>query len=120
MIVLGNLVLAIGLPVLLYQSKLITTVDHTHVHIHYVPFRKKSISVKDIVNLDVCEYNPWEYGGWGIKLSLKGHGWAYTVSGKKGVRLKLANGEQFLLGSQRLDELPTTIQQVRHTLTNRT
>jgi hypothetical protein len=49
-----------------------------------------------------------QYGGRGIRRGR--HGWAYTVSGNRGVKLILAGGEQFLIGSQRPEELAAAIQ----------
>lgn len=39
--------------------------------------------------------------GWGIRRGWGGRGWAYTVSGNRGVLLELADGRHVLLGSQR-------------------
>jgi hypothetical protein len=52
-----------------------------------------------------------DYGGWGIR---KGRsGWAYNVSGDRGVRLTYTDGETLLIGSQRADELAKAIEVAR-------
>ena len=54
-----------------------------------------------------------EYGGWGIRYSPFGKGWAYNVRGNQGVQLELANGQRILVGSQRADELARAIGQAK-------
>jgi hypothetical protein len=49
-------------------------------------------------------YRPFrEYGGWGIRFGRQGI--AYTVSGDRGVLVRLRNGRSFLLGSKRPESL---------------
>jgi hypothetical protein len=48
-----------------------------------------------------------EYGGWGIRRGA--NGWAYNVSGNRGVRLVFRDGSTFLIGSQRAEELELVI-----------
>jgi hypothetical protein len=48
-----------------------------------------------------------DYGGYGIRSSRQGK--AYIASGNRGVRLKLADGSTFLVGSQKPGELASLI-----------
>ena len=58
------------------------------------------------------EYKPLrEYGGWGIRCSLK-RGKAYNVSGNKGVQLVFKNGKQLLIGSQKAEALEEAIRSI--------
>ena len=78
------------------------------VHIRY-----KRFGAEDLSGCYAREYKPIrEYGGWGIRCSLK-KGRAYNVSGNKGVQLVLKNGKQLLIGSQRADELEEAIRSIR-------
>lgn len=115
LIAIGNFILAVGLPIFLYQSKLIVRVNQEEVLLHYAPFRRRSIKLNAVEGVEVCEFNPWEYGGWGIKFSMKGNGWAYTVRGKKAVRLSLSDGKKLVLGSEKPVELAAAIQQAKRT-----
>ena len=106
-IVLG-LVLAVAL--LLYSMRLSVQVDTEAVRIRFFPIWKKTIPLAEIVRWEGRTYRPiLEYGGWGIRYSPFGKGWAYNVSGNQGVQLELANGKRILIGSQRAEELARAI-----------
>jgi hypothetical protein len=68
----------------------------------------------EIVSWDARTYRPiLEYGGWGIRYSPFGKGWAYNISGNQGVQLELMNGKRILIGSQRAEELARTIAEAK-------
>src|SRR5438874_2325864 len=57
------------------------------IHIRFFPFLRKQIPLTTIVSFESRTYRPIrEYGGWGIRYSF-GNGWAYNVSGNRGVQL---------------------------------
>ena len=64
-----------------------------------------------------CEprvYRPvLEYGGWGVRYTPFGRGWAYNVSGNRGVQLVMSSGRRALVGSQRPDDLAGAINAAR-------
>jgi hypothetical protein len=67
-------------------------------------FRRVRIPVADIAKAEPVEYDPAsEYGGYGIRDGPRGK--AYIASGVRAVHLQLSDGRQFLIGSQRVDEL---------------
>ena len=102
------LVLAVGISVLFYKMKLVTKLDSGHLHILFSPLKRRDIPLSDIAHWAACTYNPIrDYGGWGIKVGRRG--WAYNVSGNRGVELQLANGKRLLIGSQRSEELAGAI-----------
>lgn len=71
----------------------------------YRPFRTRHMPYADLRHAEAITYRPIrDYGGWGFRYARK-RGWAWNVSGNRGVRLGLANGATFLLGSQRAEEL---------------
>ena len=49
-----------------------------------------------------------ESGGWGIRWCGGNHG-AFSVSGKRGAELKLRDGRQILIGSQKPDQLAEAV-----------
>jgi hypothetical protein len=67
-------------------------------------WRSRRIPLADIQSADTVTFDPErDYGGYGIRSNREGK--AYIASGHQGVRLKLANGATFVVGSQRSDEL---------------
>ena len=103
-------VLLIGLIWLLIKMKLNVLVKDKYLYIRFYPFIKREIQVDDIESYKAIIYNPLkEYGGWGIRVSIKGRGMAYNVSGNSGVDIRLKNGKRFLIGSQRSIELASSI-----------
>jgi hypothetical protein len=104
------LLIGLGLPLLFGILVLILDVTPDEVVVRYRPFKRRSIPLRDIEQVQVRTYNAVkEYGGWGIK------GWskenvAYNVSGNRGVELTLGDGRRVMLGSQRADELAAAIE----------
>lgn len=91
-------------------ARLDVTVDDSAVIVFFPPFhrRPRRFDLSDIAEAAARDYDPLtEYGGWGIRLGVKG--WAYNVSGSRGVQLVLTNGKRILIGSQRADELEAAI-----------
>jgi hypothetical protein len=57
---------------------------------------------------EAVAYKPMrEFGGWGIRYGR--NMWAYTVSGSKGVIIKIRGGRTFMLGSKMAEELQRSI-----------
>ncbi len=101
-------VLGGGSTLLLYKIKLVTKVDSNSLHILFFPLRRRDIPLSEIAHWEARTYNPIrDYGGWGIKVGRRG--WAYNVSGNRGVELQLTNGKKLLIGSQRPEQLSAAI-----------
>ena len=80
--------------------------------VHFKPLKRRQIEYADITRVEACEYRPiLHYGGWGIRRGR--NGWAYNVSGTKGVRLTFADDSHLLIGSQRGTELAAAIEAER-------
>jgi hypothetical protein len=93
---------------LVYTIRLTVRVDHGHLHIHFFPLLTRNIPLEQIEQWEPRTYHPLlEYGGWGLRRGWKG--WAYNISGNRGVQLTLADGKRLLIGSQRADELAAAI-----------
>ena len=98
------------LPVFMYFCKLSISVEKYGIKFRYflLQIKYKEIKFEDILDYESIKYKPLrEYGGWGIRMGKNGI--AYTVKGNKGVLLKLKNGKQILLGSQRAEEFKKTL-----------
>jgi hypothetical protein len=112
------LLMTLGIAALLYwllKMHLVTEVSEQGVFLHFrLLWKPRRFPFSAILSAESVTYRPMEqYGGRGIRRGR--HGWAYTVSGNRGVKLVLAGGEQFLIGSQRAEELAATIQdRLRH------
>lgn len=86
-------------------SRLTTEVDPAGVRLVFRPFSTRFIPLGDIASQKAVEYRPIrDAGGWGIH-GYRMRGWAYNVSGNKGVEITLKNGKLVLIGSQRSEEL---------------
>lgn len=93
---------------LLFGSSLVTIVDRDSLKIVFWPyFRKHKIFDRsNIEKFEIREYKPLkEYGGWGVKIGLKGKSVAYNVRGKVGLQLYMKDGKKVLVGTQRGDAL---------------
>ncbi len=111
MLIIFWLLFGIGLPLIAFYARLITEVRNDGVYFRYIPFHFsfRRILFSEIKNYTVRTYRPlWEYGGWGIRYNLRG-GWAYNVSGNRGVQFELINGRRILLGSQQPEALAQAI-----------
>ena len=95
----------VGLPLLMGSLRLVTRVDAAGLHVRFRPFLRRSIGFDEITSAASVAYRPIrQFGGWGLRYGFK-NGWAYNVSGNRGVQLVLADGKKLLIGSQRPDEL---------------
>ncbi len=99
----------VGFPLFLYSVKLIVEVKEDGIHIRFFPLHSRTILFKNLTSYEVRQYRPiLDYGGWGIRWR-PGKGWAYNVSGNRGVQLELSNGKQLLIGSQDAEKLAQMI-----------
>jgi hypothetical protein len=111
-------IVGIGVPIaiaaLFLLLKLQTEVRQDGLYIRYFPFHIhfKRFRSEDLSECYARRYRPiWEYGGWGIRYSLR-NGMAYNVSGNQGVQLVFKNGKKLLIGSQKPDELEAAIREI--------
>jgi hypothetical protein len=71
-------------------------------------WRAKHIPFSEIRKAEAVTYRPIrDYGGWGIRSGPEG--WAYNVRGNRGVRIEYQDGNKFLIGSQKAEELEQAI-----------
>jgi hypothetical protein len=97
---------------LLYTLRLTTMVDDEGIELHLWPVWHRRLSLAGIRHVFVRDYSPIvEYGGWGLRLGWRG--WAYNVSGKRGVQVELEQGLPVLIGSQHPEELVAAIEKVK-------
>jgi len=106
----GLLLFELALLWLFYSLCLVTELRPDGLHLHLRPLYRKHIPCQRIRSCIARTYRPLaEYGGWGIKYGRSG--WAYNVSGNRGVQLVLDDGKRILVGSQQADKLAKALQQ---------
>jgi len=101
--------------VLFWKLKLVTQVGRDALIVRFPPFfnKPKVYTPDDIASFEIRTYRPIrEYGGWGIRLGLRGHGRAYNVKGKVGLQLVFKSGKRLLIGTQRADSLARAMQRM--------
>ena len=112
------LIIGIVIPIIIAALfaflKLETQVRTDGLYIRFFPvhinFRR--FAPEDLSEAYARQYKPlWEYGGWGIRYSLR-YGRAYNTSGNEGVQLVFNNGKKLLIGSQNAQELEQAIQSI--------
>jgi hypothetical protein len=97
------LLIGAGLPLFLYSLTMTTIVNREGIIIKYFPIGKAVIKADDIRSLEMRSYKAFnEFGGWGIKYGFGKK--CYTMSGDKGVEIKLKSGGCILIGSQHNNE----------------
>jgi hypothetical protein len=111
-------IFAIGIPLgvawLLLAARLTTTVGDATLHVQLWPIhrKRKELDLMRLTKIEAQTYRPLrDYGGWGVRRGRKG--WAYNVSGDRGVLLTYDDGETVLIGSQRDAELADAIEAAR-------
>lgn len=101
-----------GLLWLFWIMALIVEVRDEALYIHFKPLKRRTVVYSDIAKVEAVRYRPIvDYGGWGIRRGR--NGWAYNISGDRGVRLDFDDGSDLMIGSQRFVELAAAIDRAR-------
>ena len=104
--------LTLALVYLFWVMALVVEVRTDALFVHFRPLKRRTVNYPEITRVEPCQYQPIrQYGGWGIRHGRGG--WAYNVSGNRGVKLHLSNGKHLLIGSQRDWELAQAIEKQR-------
>lgn len=117
----SELVITFGLSILLtflfIFLRLDTQIKQDGIYVRFFPFQLKfkKYSWDKISKSYVRQYSPIsEYGGWGLRLGLFGHGRAFNISGNKGIQLELTNGKRLLIGTKKPDKAKQTLRELGH------
>lgn len=86
-----------------------TVVTKENIQLTQYPFVWKTIKLSDIDTMKVINYG--FVGGWGIRLWTK-YGTVYNVRGNKGLHIRLKNGKQLVIGTQKPQELENVVAQL--------
>lgn len=106
---LSALIILFLVTVLFVVLKMKTTITQKSIQLVYFPFVWKTINIDDIASMEVINYG--FVGGWGIRLWTS-YGTVYNVRGNKGLHIKLKNGKQLVIGTQKPEELENVVEQL--------
>ena len=102
------LLIILALLAAMASFTLTTHIYHDRIEVGFTRFFTRTIRKEDIAEAAVRRYSPiGEYGGWGWRHGRNGT--AYNVMGNDGLQLKLRNGKRLLIGTQRAEELQSTL-----------
>lgn len=105
---ISSYLLPIAIILLFIFLKLEIKVTYDGICYRLFPFtpRFRKIPFSEIRSYFIRKYNPiTEYGGWGIRFSMKREGIAYTVSGTTGLQIYLNSGKKILIGTRQPNSL---------------
>jgi len=103
------IVLAIALLYLIYYLQLRTTINKDGVSFNYRPALNRNYSWRDIDRVEIIDYG---FVGYGFRWWPK-HGWIYNVGGSIGLKVYLANGKFFTIGTQNPEKLKDVLNQLK-------
>lgn len=119
---LSGLIIVLLVVFLFVKLKLKTRIDEKGIYYQFFPFHLKTrlIPWKEIEKCNLRKYNALtEYRGWGCKVNMTWQkGKAYTTKGNQGLQLKLTNGKNILIGTQKKDELQRTLNTYKSKIIN--
>ena len=98
----------------LFTIKLKTRIDENGIHIGFFPFiiKVKTFNWSDIYSAKAEEYSPIsEYGGWGYRIKFTKKAKAFSTRGDKGIKVVLKDGRTRMIGTQKMEEANTCINQ---------
>ncbi|MBQ4803289.1 hypothetical protein J8L88_10555 [Aquimarina sp. MMG015] len=66
-----------------------------------------------IKQLYIRKYDPiYEYGGWGIRMNIRGKGKAFNISGNIGLQLEFLNNKKLLIGTNKPEKLSEALKKI--------
>lgn len=93
-------------------TKLTVQVDKEKIFIRFYPMIKREVLLSDIDSFEIKEFNPIiDFGGWGLRYSIRWKTTGYIMKGKVGVHIHLKNGKNLLISSERANELYRVIKE---------
>lgn len=94
-------------------TKLTVQVDSEKILIRFYPMVKREVLLSDIKSFEIKEFNPIiDFGGWGLRYSIRWKTTGYIMKGKVGVQIHLKNGKNLLISSERANELFRVLKEI--------
>lgn len=108
---------AIGMVIPLGLALKMTTVvaaEELRTWYGWVPLLRRRLALTGVTAVEVVTFAPWrDHGGWGPRRGKQGER-VLTARGCRGVRVTLADGQCWLIGSQRPDDLARALKDAAH------
>ncbi len=98
-----------------WTLRLETEIRTDGVYVRFFPFhlRFRRYPWSSMKACYVRRYAPlWEYGGWGLRFSIKGNGGAYNVSGNEGLQMVFLDSSRLLIGTRYPEEITAILKQL--------
>jgi len=93
-------ILGIFGPGIVWLLRLTIDVRTDEVVVRYRPLLVKRFAISEIESAEAVMFRPMrDWLGWGIRW-MPGKGWAYTISGDRGVALRFRDGGRVLIGAR--------------------
>jgi hypothetical protein len=104
----------LSLAIFLGFGVMTTDVTSTEVRVQFgwIPAYKETIAIREIRSAQPVQYDPADYGGWGIR-ARSASDRVLSQRGERAVQLQLEGGRQLLIGSQAPDALAKAIEPFR-------
>ncbi|MBS3946291.1 MAG: hypothetical protein KGZ42_12380 [Melioribacter sp.] len=94
-------------------TKLTVQVDSEKILIRFYPMAKREVLINDIDSFEIKEFNPIiDFGGWGLRYSIRWKTTGYIMKGKVGVHIHLKNRKNLLISSERANELFRVLKEI--------
>ncbi len=110
----GGLLIPLMISVLVILLFLVlnlkTKIDRQGIHIGYFPIVKKDFEWSNIQSIKVIKYTLFQVGGWGFRFGTR-FGTVYNVRGTRGIYIKTKTGQEYLIGTQKPEEVKEIIKQ---------
>lgn len=87
-----------------------TKITKQSIELRYLPFLKKKVDWTEVESAEVIDYG--FVGGWGIRI-LTSYGTVYNVKGRIGLYVKLKSKQDFVIGTQKAEELKTFLEKIK-------
>jgi len=106
-------VVPIAIQVLFGRFRVRVTRTSLRLSFGYTPFIKRIVEFEDVEAMASIRYSPLrEFGGWGIRSSIRGGKRAWTIRGNRALVLTLSSGIRMYVGSPDPDRLAERIRVV--------
>ncbi len=115
----GTALLIVLLVLVMMQSKLKVKITRDYLEYSYPPFvrRPKRVLWSEVESATVRKYSPMkEFGGYGYRKIPGANSVCLNVSGNIGLDLRLKNGHQLVLGTQKENAMRYTVNQIQEKL----
>jgi hypothetical protein len=105
------LAIAAAISLLYGGLRTIVTRESVTVRLGLLGLRVLKLSTAEIANAEIMEFSPIkDFGGYGIRFN--GKMYAYFLSGRRGIKIRIGHGMQYLIGSDHPEQLLAVIKAV--------